>query len=353
MRSQLISLAKNLIKFKTDRGQGINWAKKWLISWSKKNNFQTQTWSGLKSFLIQTNPNLKKHFCFVTHLDVVPANKWSKAFQPKTINNSVIGRGAVDDKGPLAVCLEVLKNVKQENCNVSILIITDEETKNKDIAKIIHSGKFKPDFCLVADGGELNKFDIGQKGNLWLTLTAKTNGGNAAFANQGFNAANVLNQFIADLKIWGQKLPSQKPFTPAFINISRFEANTEPLNFNKIAKAKLQIAFPPPQTGNIWLKKIRQNRQIKTKVDFQSTSHLLTDGKWLKLIKTILPTAKLITAGAPNLAHDLHLRNIPAISHCPTRKYLAHCNKESINIVDLIKGKELYISLVKNFVKMR
>lgn len=349
----MLDLLIKMIKIDSSKNSGVEKLRRLIINWSKKEEIFLSAWKDNSALWLQTHPNHKKHLSFVCHLDNVPAGAWLEAFKPKKTNSIITGRGAVDDKGPLSVCLEVLKTTKKENCNVSLLIISDEETKNQDIIKVINSGKFNPDFCLVADGGENLKFDIGQKGNLWLTINVTTKGGHAAFAEKGSNAANILNQFISQLQKISQKLTHEKPFSPAFINISKLEANTEPLNMPQRATAQIQISFPPPQTAALWLKKIKQNKSIKIKIDWQSSPHLLTDKKWLKLIKKTLPQAEFITAGAPNLTHDLFLHKLPAVSHCPTRKYLAHCHNESINTVDLIKGKELYISLVKIFAKMR
>lgn len=349
----MLDLLLKMIKIDSLKKSGIEKMRRLLINWSKKEKIPLTTWKNNPALWLQTHPNHKKHLAFVCHLDNVPAGTWLEAFKPKNTNSTITGRGVVDDKGPLAVCLEVLKTVKNIDCNVSLLIVTDEETKNQDIVKVIKSGKFRPNFCLVADGGENLKFDIGQKGNLWLSITATTKGGHAAFAEKGINAANILNHFISHLQTWGQKLNCQKQFSSAFINISKFQVNTEPLNMPQKAMAQIQISFPPPQTATLWLKKIKSCNQTKVKIDWQSSPHLLTEKKWLKLIKKTLPRAQLITAGAPNITHDLFLHKIPAVSHCPTRKYLAHCNNESVNISDLIKGKELYISLVKNFAKMR
>jgi len=342
-----------LISFKTDRPTGINAARNWLINWSRKNNLSLTVWENNHALLIETNPGKMPHLSFIAHIDVVPANNWANAFKAKVTASTITGRGAVDDKGPLAVCLNVLLNVKNENCNTSLLIVADEETNNQEINQIINSGRFKPDFCLVADGGEMNKFDVGQKGNLWLNVTVKTKGGHAAFAKKGQNAANILNEFIAILQTWSQNLPHHKLFSPAFINISKLQSNTAPLNMPVQANAQIQISFPPPQTARQWLDKIDQFKNIRTQVIWENSPHLLTDKKWLNLIKKTLRSAKLITSGAPNLAHDLILHKIPAISHCPTWKYLAHCHKESIRIKDLALGKKLYILLVKNFAKMR
>lgn len=353
MNHQLNQISKTLISFKTHKKSGLKSARKWLIAWAKQNQLVTLTWPGLNSFLIQTNPRIKKHFCFVAHLDVIPAPNWSQAFYPIIKQQKLFGRGAIDDKGPMACCLTALLAAKKIPCNTSCLIITDEETENREINFILADKTFNPNFCLVADGGENQKFDIGQKGNLWLSISVETLGGHAAFAEFGNNAANILTQFIASLQTIGQKLPAQKPFSPAFINISKFAANTEPLNMPQKAIAQIQISFPPPQTAAFWLKKIKHNQKVKIKIDWQSSPHILTAKKWLKLIKNTLPGANFITAGAPNLTHDLLLHKIPAISHCPTRKYLAHCDNESINLADLIFGKRFYLSLVKKFSKMR
>jgi acetylornithine deacetylase/succinyl-diaminopimelate desuccinylase-like protein len=67
-----------------------------------------------------------------SHMDTVPADDWlDRAFQPRYEDGRVIGRGACDDKGPLASMIlavrEILLSGKEPPANVLLLAAGDEE----------------------------------------------------------------------------------------------------------------------------------------------------------------------------------------------------------------------------------
>lgn len=67
-----------------------------------------------------------------SHMDTVPADDWpDRAFHPRYDNGRLIGRGACDDKGPLAAMIlavrEILLSGKQPPANVLLLAAGDEE----------------------------------------------------------------------------------------------------------------------------------------------------------------------------------------------------------------------------------
>ena len=75
------------------------------------------------------------------HLDVVPAGEgWTvtEAFVPKLENGLLYGRGASDDKGPLAAALLAMRAVRELGVpltkNVRLILGTDEETGMRDVA---------------------------------------------------------------------------------------------------------------------------------------------------------------------------------------------------------------------------
>lgn len=351
MKKQSLSLdiAKSLISIDTTTSKGVNKAMTWLKKWASDQGLYTLNFPGTKALLIQTNPKAQKHFNFVTHIDVVPALDWESAFKPDIKNDQLIGRGAVDDKGPLAVCLEVLVTTKSNDAiNVSCLIVTDEETDNKEIGKIIASGEFNPNFSLVVDGGTHTLMDIGQKGIVRCELSLLSKGGHSAFEESSNSASLQMLEVINELNLFASKQPTDPDFSPTFINVSAFISETVPYGLPELATAHLEIQFPSPQKSATWLKKIDELKDViphlNVTVHWISEPHLLKD----KEILTIFTSLGLenITTGGNNLAKDLSLSGILASSHCPVTEYLAHCTNEKISLEDLEKGAKLYVQLV-------
>ena len=75
------------------------------------------------------------------HLDVVPAGEgWTvtEAFVPRLENGLLYGRGASDDKGPMAAALLAMRAVKELGMplcrNVRLILGTDEESGMRDVA---------------------------------------------------------------------------------------------------------------------------------------------------------------------------------------------------------------------------
>lgn len=350
-----LPLLQELVAIDTSCKSGLSKAKDLILKWATQHSIHCRQIKGTQALLLETNPNLPKHFSFVTHLDVVPADDWDQAFTPTIVDDILFGRGVVDDKGPLSICLDLLRKNKNLEINVSCLIVTDEETINQEIHHIIQRKLYRPDFALVVDGGELNFFDIGQKGNLSLSVEAHTPGGHSAFETKGANAANVLTAFIAELNGFATTQKKLAKFTPAFINISDFQAHSLPYSMMTQATAKLQILFPAPQKSSVWLnhieklkKKFHSQGLINTEVHWKTEPHLLKNKKWQSLLK-INPQIQLITSGGNNLAKDLFTAGIAAASHCPTQEYMAHCQDERIALSDLEKGAKYYQSIINTF----
>ena len=72
-------------------------------------------------------PNMPR-VIFYGHVDVVPAEGWN-AFNPRSDNGKIFGRGAADMKGSIVALLLALDLVKEKplKYDVSVMITTDEE----------------------------------------------------------------------------------------------------------------------------------------------------------------------------------------------------------------------------------
>lgn len=66
------------------------------------------------------------------HLDVVPAQGWSDAYQAQVLDDKIIGRGSMDDKGPAVAVLFAMKSILDEGkelpARIRLILGTDEES---------------------------------------------------------------------------------------------------------------------------------------------------------------------------------------------------------------------------------
>jgi len=349
-----IELTKILTAIDTSTPKGLAKARSVLTQWVQKNSLFVSEINNTNALYIQTNPNAAKEFSFVCHLDVVSADGWKEAFTPIIKNGALIARGVVDDKGPLAICLETMLHFRESaDINVTCLIVNDEEIVNKEIGEVLQKNIYHPDFCLVADGGTHDLFDIGQKGIIKLSTTITTEGGHSAFEEFENNAALQMIAFIHHLNQKASKLPVNKNFKQTFINVSRIVSETVPYGMPSEAMANLEIQFPLPQTLEFWLNVLEDAKKIfsglEIKIDFTEVPHLVEDATMLKLIKKM--GGEPITVGGVNLAKDLNKSGIKAIGHCPVTTYMAHCDNESMLLTDFEKGVKMYKRMINQFVK--
>lgn len=143
------------------------------------------------------------------HIDVVPAGdpkNWKfPPFSGKTEKGTILGRGASDMKGGIAAMLmaaAALKRIEKELGGTAVFAaVCDEEAMGPAGAIwLLKNHKLGGDVCLIAEPtGYLHSgYSViaGERGNLWVRLTAKGKPAHGATAAFGKNAIIALTQFI-------------------------------------------------------------------------------------------------------------------------------------------------------------
>jgi len=199
MEKELSQLTKRLVSFPStvDKPEKKRAVLYFVEQWLKKNGIHTRLLNHpeVPSMLAHIKGNIKKNILILIHLDVVPAPE--DMFTVKQNGNILKGRGVMDDKGPAAMIMLLLKQLKDEesNPNVKVLFTTDEEigglNGSKRLAKKNVVGEV--DALFVPDGGDENKVIYKEKGMLHLTLEAT---GKTAHGSRPWNGENAI------LKVW-------------------------------------------------------------------------------------------------------------------------------------------------------
>jgi len=114
------------------------------------------------------------------HFDTVPAGDgWtSDPFEPFEIDGRIIGRGAKDDKGPLAAMMLAARYLKDHEADLAgtFLLVgaADEEAGSAlGMQYLLEECGLEADAAIVPDAGYgMRVLDVGEKGVLFLKVTA-------------------------------------------------------------------------------------------------------------------------------------------------------------------------------------
>lgn len=140
---------------------------------------------------------------FESHLDTVPADDWpERAFQPRVVGDAVFGRGACDDKGPLAAMLLALRQVLESGGRppqtVLLLAAGDEEYGQTGIKHFVDSNRTplgrgifgEPTQCLPL---------VQHKGTIRWDITAHGRSAHTSRAELGRNAIVAMLRVVQRL----------------------------------------------------------------------------------------------------------------------------------------------------------
>lgn len=242
--TELVELLSKMIQFNSISGNEKPLGC-FLTEWCQLAELHTRVFTDADSsynFMASLYPlDLKKpNYVFMGHIDVVGVEQtdWQHPpFSGMVDQGRIWGRGAIDDKGPLAMMLMALKkfNQKYKNYNlpfnISVLVLSGEEVGGSKGAKVIaenYISEINP-YAMFGEGGSgminviPSKKDVvvfgvsvNEKKPLWLKVEAKTKG-------QGHSATT-------------KDLYATKRLVKALIRILD---NVRPVRFDKLTKQML------------------------------------------------------------------------------------------------------------------
>lgn len=190
-----------------------------------------------------------EHLCFAGHIDVVPpGDGWdSDPFTPTVKDGYIYGRGAQDMKSGLAAFLKAIKETKNFNGTLSILITSDEEGDAKNgtvkVLEYLKDKNFLPNYAVVAEPtcekvfGDVIK--IGRRGSINGVLEKIGIQGHAAYPEKSINPIHKVAQVLP--KIAGVNLDEgDENFAPSKFVITDIRAGMEVTN---VTPERLKMMF--------------------------------------------------------------------------------------------------------------
>jgi succinyl-diaminopimelate desuccinylase len=175
--AQLVPLLTEVLRFPTVAGNtsAREQQQAWIEKQGRALGFQVRN-TGLVTEVELPGPAGAPVLGLVVHGDVQPVNEAEWKFPPFSgveRNGILYGRGSADDKGPLVQALLSMAALRDSGVartyTIRLLVGSDEESTNKDIAEYLKSHK-APDLSLVLDSAF--PVVVGEKAWTAFTVTA-------------------------------------------------------------------------------------------------------------------------------------------------------------------------------------
>ena len=187
-----------------------------------------------------------KVFCYLGHTDVVPSGpeeEWtSHPFEANIVDGDLIGRGAADMKGSVAVFIESIKNFLAVNPNpnfqIWVMLTSNEEGEPADgkintlIDSLTNQNQFI-DYCLVGEASSSDSVGdvlrVGRRGSLSGNLRLIGKQGHVAYPHKVLSPILEVGPIINELNkiTWDQ---GNEHFDPTSFQISNIDSGTGATN---------------------------------------------------------------------------------------------------------------------------
>ena len=187
-----------------------------------------------------------KVFCYLGHTDVVPSGpeeEWtSHPFEANIVDGELIGRGAADMKGSVAVFIESIKKFLADNpkpdFQIWVMLTSNEEGEPADgkintlMDSLTDQNQFI-DYCLVGEASSSDSVGdvlrVGRRGSLSGKLRLIGKQGHVAYPHKVLSPILEVGPIINELNqiIWDE---GNEHFDPTSFQISNIDSGTGATN---------------------------------------------------------------------------------------------------------------------------
>ena len=185
------------------------------------------------------------------HLDVITHSN-THSYRSQVTDGKIIGPGAGDMKGPLAVLLEVFMNLHAKYDDLSFgLAITSDEERGGDAGMrfLFDEIGLRCDVALVPDGGSLNEITVEEKGIVHLKIQCNGHSAHAARPWLGNNPLERLVDAVSRLRKSFDSLKEGIDHWHPTCALTILKTSNQTVNCTPSeAEATLDIRFPAPYT---------------------------------------------------------------------------------------------------------
>ena len=204
---------------------------------------------GVKNLFAYRRFGEGKHLCFAGHVDVVPAGEgWqTDPFVATEIDGYIYARGAQDMKSGVAAFTQALKEVREFEGTLSILLTSDEEGPAKfgtvEVLAYLKEHHLLPDAVVVAEPTCEQQFGdaikVGRRGSINGIIEIIGKQGHAAYPEKAINPVHQIAPVLSNIA--GAFLDEgDEYFAPSQLVITDIRAGIETTN---VSPGKLKMMF--------------------------------------------------------------------------------------------------------------
>lgn len=309
-----------------------------------------------------------KVFCYLGHTDVVPSgpeDEWtSPPFEANIVEGELIGRGAADMKGSVAVFIESVKKFLADHPNpnfqIWVMLTSNEEGEPADgkintlMDALTDQNQFI-DYCLVGEASSSDKVGdvlrVGRRGSLSGKLKLIGKQGHVAYPHKVLSPILEVGPIINELNqmIWDE---GNEHFDPTSFQISNIDSGTGATN---VVPGHLNMLFNfrfSPESSQESLKERFIQVLEKSKCSFEidwtlnAQPYLTKKTELLSIIQTALikingKEAIVDNGGGTSDGRWVSPSGSEVIELGP-RNQTIHKIDEKISLADLVLLQEIY-----------
>jgi succinyl-diaminopimelate desuccinylase len=206
---------------------------------------------GIPSLVIRPAGIDRPEVLLCAHLDVVPSVV-GEEYRSQISEGKIVGPGAGDMKGELAILLQVFCSLHEAHPGISLgLVVTSDEEQGGD-----HGMRFLFDTvgircgtAIIPDSGSLHEIAVEEKGILHLRTRADGVAGHASRPWLADNPLDRLLEALHQLKVHFDQFAEGSEHWYPTLAITMIETPNRVANrIPKVAEATLDIRFPSPYT---------------------------------------------------------------------------------------------------------
>lgn len=261
MKEEIIKTLKDLLSFKTYKDNINEFDKLFDYIKNEYNQFMIKEYvfNDKKCLVISNTIDTNLDYIFCTHIDVVYADTYDFSED----KDNIYGRGTIDMKCSVAVCLNVIKNIKIDE-KFALFITSDEEIDgncSNELSKI-----YNAKFVFVPDGGKNFQMVVEEKGQLQLELSTKTRAAHSSQLYDGENAIiKLMNVYEKIIEIY--PLPKSDKEYITSVNLSKLSGGVSNNQVPGYAEMILDIRFVYKDSINDILNNIKSiDKDVEVKV---------------------------------------------------------------------------------------
>jgi acetylornithine deacetylase/succinyl-diaminopimelate desuccinylase family protein len=192
------------------------------------------------------------------HFDTVPAGDgWTTdPFEAVFENGRMIGRGAKDNKGPMAGMMLAARYLKEHERTFTGQLIfvgaADEEAGSILGAKyLLEECGLEAEAAIVPDAGHnMRGIYVGEKGLLHFRVRAVGRQAHGSEPERGASAVWPMVDFLSAIRRWRPPAPPSDLFTPPTLNIGAIHAGSVPNMVPGQCECLVDIRYLPGTEGH-------------------------------------------------------------------------------------------------------